>query len=93
MPNTNPLSKRPTENVLGVDLKPGDIIWNHGYMWRILDVMFDPYGNTGNSPRYCPTVECVNQEEQINVTPGPGYTRSPITFGLRTDLFWSRVIP
>ena len=38
--------------VLAPDVKVGDVVFEHGYRWIVLENQFDPKGNTGNQPRH-----------------------------------------
>ena len=60
------------------DLAPGDLVWVMGYLYRVIRNRYDPFGNSGNSPRYCYTGNAIKSPH--GTLPPDGY-REECNFG------------
>ena len=81
-------TRRPTEQVLGSELREGDTIWVQGYRWTVRSVAEGTFA-AGTQRRYCVEADFAQGNDG---DPGPGYTQRPVNFGLRVDLNWTREV-
>lgn len=76
------------ENVLGSQLQAGDLIWNGGYVWRVLKTEHEVYQmmHEPEMRRWC--VEC----EWSGIGTDPKFCNDNAGFARREDLTWPRVL-
>ena len=74
-------AKRRTENVLGKDLRVGDVVVRGGYEWVIDRIMFEP-----DFPRYCCTCHWSGNG------PDPAFFNDNFSTAQRDDIPWCRVV-
>lgn len=81
--NAQAWPKHEVENVSGADLKPGDLIWNAGYLWRVLDTKLEKFGAIN---RWYVTCEWSGQGTD------PDFFNKSIGFARREDMTWPRQV-
>lgn len=82
-------TRKPTEVILGSDIKVGDILWNHGYRWTIKEVGYQIMRPGEENPgRYWVVADCANPEDKEQL----GYYATNMSMALREDLTWTREI-
>lgn len=75
-----------TTKVLGMQLQPGDLIWNGGYVWRVVTTWHENNPQNPVGARWC--VECV----WSGIGTKPNFYNDGLTFALRDDLPWTRAV-